>query len=582
MRARQEPDRTFEKRARAAGAAAALVAGAVAFLHLDGCRARPAPPRNVLILLGDTVRRDAVGVYGAGAAATPAIDALAGEGARFDQARAQSSWTLPSVAALFTSRWCHEVTDWADLPQRLPDEATTMAELFRAKGYATAGFSANVLVNRDDGFAQGFDTFWAPPTEASMWTDALTVADRAVGWLKTEQQRPFFLYVHFVDPHSPYCPPDRRPKDPSAPVPGDASLSFYGKRPLPDAATLAEWRRLYAEEVALVDRGVARVLSALAPDVRRRTDVVFLADHGEEFLDHGFLGHGWSLYDELLRVPLVVAGPGIPAGRVVSEPVGLVDLLPTLAARAGLDASGSRGAWRGIDLSRALSGSALPGDRTFLAETYRYGPLRVAVQRGATMAIFFNKGPGPSPPVTDHLFGDERVRSLLPREAFFDLAADPGERRNLAGEPPARDGIRAARDVVLRTFSEALPGRWVAVRGPGRGGRLDGTVRYGGPLARLVPFFPKDGETFTLSGSAVRISFEDDGAVRAWLAPDPPGLSVGSADLAAGGAALAPVPLGDPMALGWATWSAAAKIRSGAPVDADEQVRRLRALGYLR
>jgi hypothetical protein len=80
----------------------------------------------------------------------------------------------------------------------------------------------------------------------------------------------------------------------------------------------------------------------------------------------------------------------------------------------------------------------------------------------------------------------------------------------------------------------------------------------------------------------VRISFEDDGAVRAWLAPDPPGLSVGSADLAAGGAALAPVPLGDPMALGWATWSAAAKIRSGAPVDADEQVRRLRALGYLR
>jgi arylsulfatase A-like enzyme len=569
-------------RAHARWASAGIACGAVVFsaLALTSCR-RSEPP-NVLIILGDTVRQDAVGAYGAGPGATPAIDALAALGARFTQARAQSSWTLPSVAALFTSRWCHEVTDWADLPQRLPDEATTMAELFRAKGYRTAGFSANVLVNRDDGFAQGFDTFWAPPAEVSMWTDALTTADRAVAWLRQAQHRPFFAYVHFVDPHSPYCPPDRRPKDPNAPVPGDVNLSFYGRRPLPGAATLAQWRQLYAEEVALVDRGLARVLEALTPEVRRRTYVVFVADHGEEFMEHGFLGHGWSLYDDLLKVPLIVAGPGIPAGRVVAEPVGLIDLLPTLAARAGLDARGVSPSWRGIDLSGALAGAAVPGDRTFLAETYHYGPLRVAVQRGMSQAIFFNKGPAPSPPVTDELFGDARVRALLPRQAVYDLSRDPGERNDLSEAPASAGTLRAARDVALRAFAEALPGLWVAIRGTGSGGRIEGRFRYSGPFARLVPFFPREEETISFSKDEVVVSLIDDGSARAWLVPDRTDLAVVSNEVTAGGDRLLPVAGQDPAGAGWSTWVAFPKLRTGARVDMDEQVRRLRALGYVQ
>ena len=561
---------------------ALLGLASVAILLSGACRRSPEPPGNVLIVLGDTMRLDSVGVYGAGPGRTPAIDALAASGVRFTQARAQSSWTLPSVASLFTSRWCHEVTDWADLPQHLPEEAVTMAELFRAKGYATGGFSANVLVNRDDGFAQGFETFWAPPTEASMWTDALTTAEHAALWLRREQHRPFFAYVHFVDPHSPYCPPERRPKDPKAPVPGDASLSFYGRNPLPDAATLAEWRRLYAEEVALVDRGLTRVLAALEPAVRRRTTVVFLSDHGEEFLDHGFLGHGWSLYDELLRVPLVVAGPGIPAGRIVTQPVGLIDLLPTLAARAKVADPAAAASWRGVDLSRALSGGDAPAGRTFLAETYRYGPLRVAVLRGMTQAIFFNKGPAPSPAVTDHLFGDERVRALLPREAVFDLARDPGEKTNLAETPAVLPALVAARDVVLRSFSAALPGRWVAVRGKGSGGRIEGTVRYGGAITRLVPFFPRDGEEFSFAGDAARVSIRDDGSARAWLVPDRTDLGVAAADLQAAGVKLLPVAQADVLAPGWASWVAEERRTAGPAVDVSEQARRLRALGYLQ
>src|SRR5262245_45051835 len=161
---------------------ALLAAAAVACSRPPGPTVETAPP-NVLVVLGDTVRQDAVGCYGAGPGRTPAIDALAASGARFAQARAASSWTLPSVASAFTSRWPHEVTDWEDLEQRLPEQAETMAELFRRGGYETAGFVANVLVNPADGFAQGFSTFWVPPLEASMWTDALTTADRAASWL---------------------------------------------------------------------------------------------------------------------------------------------------------------------------------------------------------------------------------------------------------------------------------------------------------------------------------------------------------------------------------------------------------------
>ena len=148
-----------------------------------------------------------------------------------------------------------------------------------------------------------------------------------------------------------------------------------------------------------------------------------------------------------------------------------------------------------------------------------------------------------------------------------------------AGAAPV---LRAARDVALKSFAEALPGRWVAVRGPGKGGRLEGTVRYAGLLTRLVPFFPRDGENFSFSREEVRVSLEDDGAVRAWLVPDRTELGVAGADLTAEGARLLPVAQGDPLARGWASWIATPKKRGGTHIDIDEQVRRLRALGYLQ
>jgi arylsulfatase A-like enzyme len=539
---------------------------------------------NVLMILGDTVRRDALGAYGAPAGATPILDALAASGVRFDQARAQSSWTLPSVASLFTSRWCHEVTNWADQGEKIPEAATTLAELFRARGYATAGFTANVLLQKDTGFTQGFESWWVPAVERSLWTDALTTADRVIRWLGVHQRRPFLCYVHLVDPHSPYCPPERRPKDPGAPVPGDMSRSFWGKRPLPDAAELSEWRRLYAEEVRLLDRGVGRILSVLEPEVRRRTHVVFVSDHGEEFLEHGFIGHGWSLYDELLRVPLLVAGPGLPAGRVVREPVGLVDLLPTLAGLAGIPAPAPR-SWRGVDLSSGLRTGTLAADRTFLAQTYHYAPLRLAVQQGLTKAVFFNRGPEKLAPPTSRTFGAPRVRALLPVEAYFDLTRDPAEKANLAGQPDTLPPLRAARDTLLRALSGVLPGTWFVVRGPGNGGYVRGTVRYGAAPKRLIPLFAREGESLHLSGAEVRVSLRDDGSLGAWLLPDADEAPIIQVSLGVRDgvdlprrAAASPIFQGP----GWASFSVSGRGPFDSPAREAEQVERLRALGYLR
>lgn len=559
---------------------------AVAGLAIAGCAA-PSPPLNVLVLVGDTVRRDALGAFGAGPGRTPTLDLLASEGATFESASAQSSWTQPSVASFLTSRWPHEVTRWDDLPIRLHSGAPTLAEVFRSAGYKTAGFSANVLVNSDNGFARGFDEFWAPPTEASMWTDAISTANRVVDWLQTHNGVPFLAYVQFIDPHSPYCPPDRRPRDPATPVPGDMSRSFFGEDPLPSPERLAEWRSLYAEEIALVDHGVARVLGALSPEVRRRTLIVFLSDHGEEFMEHAFLGHGTTVYEELVGVPLIVAGPGIPPALRVKEPVALVDLVPTLVALADVDPGAIGREWRGIDLSPAFAGRALPRLRWLLAETHHYGPLRVSLRRGPLKAVFFNRGNQAPPPVDDGLVGEARVRALHPIEALFDLEQDPHESRNLAETDAAQAPLRMARDVLLRTFADSIPGRWVAVRGAGTGGRLVGRVRYSLPLERLVPFFPRPGERISFSERQVDVSLVDDGSLRAWLAPAPEEPAVIEADFASGEVPIRRVAdrQGLASATGWVTWQARATPHAAAvpaTAEVEEQQRRLRALGYLR
>jgi arylsulfatase A-like enzyme/tetratricopeptide (TPR) repeat protein len=293
-----------------------------------GCR-QAAPSRassserpNVLLVTIDTLRADHVGCYGYKAASTPTIDALAGRGVRFDTAVAHAPLTGPSHASILTGQipLGHGFRNNSGFT--LSAKVKTAAEDFRLAGYRTAAFVSGFPLDRRFGFDRGFDTYddhlprgndprRTPYVER--FADATT--DAALRWLPAQgggtSTAPWFMWVHYYDPHAPYEPP----------------------------ADLAERYREspYDGEIAFVDRQLARLLQALdARAETARTLVLVTADHGESLGEHGEGTHGVFIYDATIRIPWVMSGPQIPAGRVSATLARSIDVLPTLADYAGL------------------------------------------------------------------------------------------------------------------------------------------------------------------------------------------------------------------------------------------------------
>jgi arylsulfatase A-like enzyme/Tfp pilus assembly protein PilF len=317
----------------AAGTFAALRSQAQAPARAQG----PAqtPPPNVLLITLDTVRADHIGAYGYAKGATPTIDRLAREGVRFTDATSQAPLTGPAHAALLTGRYPARmgVRDNATTP--IPDGATTIAELFKAKGYRTGGFVGAFILGAEYGFGRGFDTFDAtfPKFTAGSKLQAQRrcgeVTAAATTWLRAAG-RPFFAWIHLYDAHTPYDPP--------APF-----RARFATAP-------------YDGEIAYVDSCVSRVVSALEETgLLDRTAISLIADHGEGLGDHGEAEHGLFLYDSVLKVPWVLRLPGRDStgspgssnrtgssngtgrpGMVVTTQVRGIDVAPTLAAIAGI------------------------------------------------------------------------------------------------------------------------------------------------------------------------------------------------------------------------------------------------------
>jgi arylsulfatase A-like enzyme len=307
---------------------------------------KPAPP-NILLYIVDTLRADAVGSYGNERASTPSIDAFARRGVLFENAFANASWTRASVATLLTGLlpWHHGAESRQD---RLSDSVPTLADIFARHGYTTALVTANPNAGKAFGFARSFarsielyarhDTGKVEPAE--LVTSSDTITRKALEWID-EVDEPFLLVVLAIDPHAPYTPParfDAQPAETDLPhVTG--SLSSIN-RPDLSARDRARIRELYQAEVAFNDESFGALLAGLEErGLARNTVVALTADHGEEFWEHGRRGHGHSLVDELLRVPLVIAHPGDPrleADHRVSQPVQLTDIMPTLLDLAGL------------------------------------------------------------------------------------------------------------------------------------------------------------------------------------------------------------------------------------------------------
>jgi arylsulfatase A-like enzyme len=306
----------------------------------------------------------------------------------------------------------------------LSDALTTIAESQRARGRVTVGVASNRHLSRALGFAQGFDhyhdpTGFLPAPVVQLRARETLAAAFGADWRTSWRRGSMFFWLHYFDPHDPYLPndawldrfsperPDRRSDSPARLVMRELRRRF--PRPGPELA--AALRPLYDGEVARVDDHLRQLWEELGAD----DDVLLIvtADHGEELADRGALGHSHSLYEELVRVPLLVRWPrGLPGGRRIDTPVALSDLAATIAALDGAELTGGD---RERALPRLLTDPSTPASRPVLLELHPPRPARRAIREGTWKLIVVSDGP---------------------RAELYDLARDPGERHDLSGERP--------------------------------------------------------------------------------------------------------------------------------------------------
>lgn len=386
--------------------------GLVALAVLALVWMRRSRPPNLLLVTIDTLRADHVGVYGDADARTPTLDALAHRGVRFAEVESAVPLTGPSHATILTGLYppVHGVRD--NVAFRLGTAHPTLATILHKAGYETGAFVGAFPVASGFGFGQGFDHFSeefhpSPSGGAGAERPADEVAAAALPWLTRDRRKPFFAWVHFYDPHDPYTPPP------------------------PFRERFAE--HPYDGEVAFADSELGRILDGLSAKGRlASTLVVVLSDHGEGLGDHGETNHAVLVYQSTLRVPWILAGPGVPEGRVVGSRVGTVDVLPTLLSLLGV---GPPRGLPGRDLSAAWRGGVLP-PRPLYAESLfgrlncRWAPLRSWID------------------------GDEKLIDGAAPE-LYDLARDAAEQHDLAAAEP--DRVARMREALRRELFRMAP-----------------------------------------------------------------------------------------------------------------------------
>jgi arylsulfatase A-like enzyme len=413
---------------------------------------RPAPARqapNVLFILIDTWRADHTGFLGYERNVSPALDRLAAEGVVFERALAQSSWTKPSVATLLTgllpSR--HHAVSQA-IPEtpvrafRLNPRLTTFIELLHGKGWQTAMWSDNPNITPPVGFDQGAESFrdyFHEPCHAERCGELPEVLGDVERWFATtrDEARPFCLYVHVMDAHYPYEPPpatrgrfDAAPSDLqlTGPVVHDYMTGKRSEERLtPERLTSLVAR--YDEELLAIDGELGPFIERVRRE-HPNTVIVLAGDHGEEFFEHGNLGHSHALWQELVHVPLLIWAPGLASARVSTQ-VRLMDVCPTILELTGFE--NALPDVQGASLLPVVSGSER-ADRPAPMEVggdqkpcWQWRGLSDGRQKLLRREVDL---PTLHPiPLLAHAGEEERPATFL-----FDLANDPQERHNLAEE----------------------------------------------------------------------------------------------------------------------------------------------------
>lgn len=490
-----------------------LMAASLACARERGASRRQDPRPNLLLIVIDTLRADHLGAYGYAAPTSPQIDArLAQAGAQALQAYAAAPWTVPSMAGLLTGvapgRLMRSAAD--GLPAALP----TLAERLRAGGYHTVLAGANPTLEPRLGFARGFEQVSLPPaTLASLLRHAEDLDQRARVFLERPRE-PFFMLLHYLDPHDPYDNPEivqgrsRFWPGYSGRLRGDWIHGLYeGKLQLD--ATRDDRRQLvalYDAELAYVDRFVGRALDALPADVRARTLVVLTADHGEELHERGGFKHGQTLYEEQWRVPLLVRWDGhVRAGLRTNTPLSLLDIAPTLLDAAGLAAPPML---EGRSLLPMLLGQAGLPERELFARHLAGGPLRLALRSGRfKLQLFDRRAPFAPQDALDATLW-KRDLGRLARVALFDLEADPDERENLWRRAP--EVLARLSASVERRLAAELPGLWLGIAPFPSGQRLEVRLRFDRDAPAYQALFLTDDDQVSVDGREIHLHLTSD------------------------------------------------------------------------
>ncbi|MEW6742347.1 MAG: sulfatase [Planctomycetota bacterium] len=437
---------------------------AVGFSALSACLAgctseQPDRPKAVVLIVVDALRADRLPFYGFESNTAPFLSSLARRSVVFEKAWSGSSWTCPAMASIFTSLYPSQHGVLTNLVaynmmkdqvrslrlNRMPPAVETLAEVMHRLGYKTFGIVDNPTVAESQGFGRGFDRFVVLPYKAAEavneklaeWSDQIKQADR------------YFLYLHYMDPHQPYnprqpwfrkdSPEDSLPTEPETWSPDlkDRIIKRFYVEGAPSGEVdrflvklVTKARAAYDSEIGYVDKHIQEVFDLLS--LENGALVIFTSDHGEEFCEHGSIGHDFQLYSELTRVPLLVFGPHLVPRRV-AQGVTTLDIFPTLCELAGGEAAHQL---QGASLRLLLAGQDLDQRKLFSMRALETGE---EVQwKKAVMTDNYKY-------IVSHPSGVEEL---------YDLARDPAERDNMATREAIM--VKRLRD-ELRTFEQGAP-----------------------------------------------------------------------------------------------------------------------------
>ena len=391
----------------------ALVLAICLLVVTAGCTAPPSEPEGIVLIVVDTLRADHMGLYGYERATTPRLDALAATGSVFEHAFSASAWTLPGMASILTGQYPSVHGAGSGEIRGMRDGVTTLAERLSEAGFATGAVVNVAYMEPAFGMTGGFDSYDivnAMPVEMRTADESV---DRALEWLDgCDSTRPFFLLLHLFDVHHQYnAPPPARGTFTGAFADryGEAMATAASREAAEQASDGEFLLAAYDEEILWVDMQLERLFGELHERGLRDTTLVALtSDHGEGFGEHNRRGHGNNLHNEVMRVPLVFWGPGVPARRF-EEPASTVDIVPTLLDLIGLEVPEVSGG----SLRPLMEGGAAP-QRPIYARSKHYGQDLEAIVQWPFKLIVNNR------------------TNVI---ALYDLSTDPGEWHALRSGP---------------------------------------------------------------------------------------------------------------------------------------------------